>query len=72
MVDMIDSVSGTWMAIRKPLPGVLRSSIRPTFSGEMTGAMAGKIRGLIARHDWGRMDAIVRDLPSVHPLGVAA
>lgn len=36
------------------------------------GAMAGKIRGLIARHDWGRMDAIVRDLPSVHPLGVAA
>jgi polysaccharide deacetylase family protein (PEP-CTERM system associated) len=30
------------------------------------GAMAGKLRGLIARHDWGRMDAVVAelDLPS--------
>lgn len=36
------------------------------------GAMAGKMRGLIGRHDWGRMDAIVRDLPPVQTLGVAA
>ncbi|MCY1169923.1 polysaccharide deacetylase family protein, PEP-CTERM locus subfamily [compost metagenome] len=36
------------------------------------GAMAGKMRGLIGRHDWGRMDAVVRDLPSVQTLGVAA
>ena len=30
------------------------------------GAMAGKLRGLIGRHDWGRMDAVVSalDLPS--------
>jgi hypothetical protein len=34
--------------------------------------MAGKMRGLIGRHDWGRMDAIVRDLPPVQTLGVAA
>lgn len=26
------------------------------------GAMAGKLRGLIARHDWGRMDAVVAGL----------
>uniref|UniRef100_UPI0035C9DEC3 XrtA system polysaccharide deacetylase n=1 Tax=uncultured Sphingomonas sp. TaxID=158754 RepID=UPI0035C9DEC3 len=26
------------------------------------GAMSGKLRGLIGRHDWGRMDAVVRDL----------
>jgi len=36
------------------------------------GAMAGKMRGLIGRHDWGRMDAVVRDLPSVQTLGMAA
>lgn len=36
------------------------------------GAMAGKMRGLIGRHDWGRMDAVVRDLPPVQTLGMAA
>lgn len=36
------------------------------------GAMAGKMRGLIGRRDWGRMDAVVRDLPPVQTLGVAA
>ena len=25
------------------------------------GAMAGKVRGLIRRHDWGRMDAVVAE-----------
>lgn len=36
------------------------------------GAMAGKLRGLIARHEWGRMDAVVRDLPLAPALGLAA
>ncbi|MFA6122921.1 XrtA system polysaccharide deacetylase [Sphingomonas sp.] len=36
------------------------------------GAMAGKVRGLIARHDWGRMDAVVRDLRAVQSLELAA
>lgn len=31
------------------------------------GAMAGKLRGLIARHDWDRMDAVVRTLAPVSP-----
>lgn len=35
------------------------------------GAMSGKLRGLIARHDWGRMDAIVARLGSV-PVGMGA
>ncbi|MDQ2879614.1 MAG: DUF3473 domain-containing protein, partial [Pseudomonadota bacterium] len=26
------------------------------------GAMAGKLRGLIARHEWGRMDGVVADV----------
>ena len=37
------------------------------------GAMAGKLRGLLTRHDWGRMDAVVRDLhPLPAPLALAA
>ena len=28
------------------------------------GAMAGKLRGLVGRHDWGRMDAVVAALPA--------
>jgi len=28
------------------------------------GAMAGKLRGLIARHDWGRIDAIIAERPA--------
>ncbi|WP_010163664.1 XrtA system polysaccharide deacetylase [Sphingomonas sp. PAMC 26617] len=35
------------------------------------GAMAGKLRGLIGRHDWGRMDAIVAQLGPV-PVGMSA
>lgn len=31
------------------------------------GAMAGKLRGLIARHEWGRMDAAVANLPDKLP-----
>ena len=34
------------------------------------GAMAGKLRGLIARHDWGRMDAVVAALGTVEQQAV--
>ena len=37
------------------------------------GAMAGKLRGLMSRHDWGRMDAVVAELqPIATPLALAA
>ena len=32
------------------------------------GAMAGKLRGLVGRHDWGRVDAVVAALPTPLPL----
>ena len=31
------------------------------------GAMAGKLRGLLSRHEWGRVDAVVRDLHPIEP-----
>lgn len=48
-------------------PGQPRVTLAPLRSKlrhySRLGAMAGKLRGLLERHDWGRMDAIVAALP---------